>query len=130
MVTRKMSSIQLDNDVENKIKEVISTIRKSVQENPDVSMEISGYLPSKRGAKLDINFLDTIDDSLTNEWMSFVRKQGGVGTVDVDLQNGVITLTLEYKKRFLVFQTLIVWLLLPLIYYYLTKINPERYLFL
>ena len=129
MVTRKMSSIQLDNDVENKIKEVISTIRKSVQENPDVSMEISGYLPSKRGAKLDIHFLDTIDDSLTNEWMSFVQKQGGVGTVDVDLQNGVITLTLEYKKRFRVFQTLIVWLLLPLIYYYLTKINPERYLF-
>lgn len=124
-----MSSIQLDNDVENKIKEVIGTIRKSVQENPDVSMEISGYLPSKRGAKLDIHFLDTIDDNLTNEWMSFVQKQGGKGSVDVDLQNGVITLTLEYKKRFRVFQTLLIWLLLPLIYYYLTKINPERYLF-
>ena len=124
-----MTTIELDSDVESKIKDVICTIRKSVQENPDVLMEISGYLPSKRGAKLDIRFLDIVDDVLTNEWILFVKRQGGTATLDMDLQNGIITLTLEYKKTFRVFQTLLIWLLLPLIYYYLVKINPERYRF-
>lgn len=124
-----MSSINLEKDVESRITSVVSEIRKSVDENPDVQMEISGYLPSKRGAKLEIQFLDSIDDALTREWISFVEAQGGKAYVDVDLQNGIVTLTMEYKKRFRCIQTVLVWLLLPVIYYYLTKINPERYLF-
>ena len=55
-----MSSINLEKDVESRITSVVSEIRKSVDENPDVQMEISGYLPSKRGAKLEIQFLDSI----------------------------------------------------------------------
>ena len=124
-----MSSIHLQKDVQSKITDVVSNIRKSVEDNPDVQLEISGYLPSKRGAKLEIQFLDSIDDALTKEWMSFVNKQGGYAYVDVDLQNGIVTMTMEYKKRCRCFQSVLVWLLLPVIYYYLTKINPERYLF-
>lgn len=125
-----MSSIHLQTDVQYKITNVVSSIRKSVEDNPDVQLEISGYLPSKRGAKLEIQFLDSIDDALTKEWILLVNKQGGEAYVDVDLQNGIVTMTMEYKKRCRCFKSVLVWLLLPVIYYYLIKINPDRYLFL
>ena len=125
-----MTSVSIDNDALEKMTLLIGKIHETVGENPDLQIHRDGYLPSKRGGRLEIQFLDSFDEKLSQAWSDFVRGQGGEADISVDLQNGVVLLQVEYKKRFRLLQSIIILLLLPVLYYYLTKINPERYLFL
>ena len=86
-----------------------------VDENPDVQMEISGYLPSKRGAKPEHNF-GSIDDALTREWISLWR-HGAKHMLTWIYKTHNVTLMWSIK-RFDVFKPCWHGFLLPVIYYY------------